>query len=1119
MAGGRMLDERGRRTYYRSIREGVDLGALARELLGQPTGGTATRLHFDCPRHRSQSHHSFHVDLHAGLWHCFGCGVGGDAIQLVEFVRFGAVTAGRHGPMADTHRAARDELAARVGLPPLSKSGLSEVDAAKIESEAAERDAVFAALEDAARWFHAELGKRQDVREWVFKQWGIGEEACRRLTVGFADEGLWGALAARGHAEDVVRSTGLFRLGPHDEPRSAFFDRRVVFPYWVGGRVVYMIGRKTPWTPDKAWEQGKYVKLPVRDDGSHRHISRHVRNDVLWGEDVIGTRPDRVVVTEGITDAIAAQEAGVPTISPATVKFAQDVVGRIGRRLKGRVKEVVLVQDNELSGVGEQGALATARLLEEFGLRTTIATLPLRQQHVDARTRWAELLGPDAAAKVMALPPTRRAAAVSEALKGDPAKVAEADRLEAAAKIDVCEWFKDGGTAEAFAELLAAAREPIEVLIDRVPRFDDPVEAAKACEGILAEVGRMRASARDKYLRRLKDRTGVAKATLKSEASDLGRKAAAAERDERKKKDEAPPAPGSLVELIEEAKRLAADAQDGVDWGAVAAAGYSWFLGSGGRFFKTRAGEPLLFWKDQLYEMRSRDVGPRALWDGLVWRLARLSQQDYAGKKFCSVLSSLAADEGKVVDVWPWIHTDFRRHRIHVHLGGDEHNLAVLSPDGVQVVPNGANEDGVILRGDEKFLPVRYEEGLDGAALDDEVRRLVTSRMACPNEQAAVLVAWASAVFLLEFAGTRPMVRCEGKPSSGKSWAAKLLTTLIYGQQQQKRATIASNWEDASRNPLLALDNVESADADPDMVAFLLTSATGITRERRAPGSGGVVVQRPTCLLLTTGVEPLAGELQEVNSRSLVVEFDEDLQTDGVYEQAALSELQEARGRILSGLLRRSAAVLRMMAGGAHVRAIAALRSAFGPAHDRRRCDEFLALMYLHRVAAAPEEDRESMLTRADPAFVDGVISATAGSRDTARDASPVGLAVEALFGLLEKDSEFRSETQLTYHGGTISDATPQQLFVALSEACKRRGVRWEYRNVVQFGKRLAIAQGTLAEQGFRAVAVVDRRSRRWTISRSPEAAGLLAAAAAPKNGSGGASAHAGGDGLDDIQF
>ena len=111
--------------YYRQVTE-VDIGVVARELLGDRiVRESGHRLHCDCPHHQSQSQKSLNIMTDLQGWYCFGCGVGGDVLQLVEFVRSGTVTRGVSGPMPESHREARDYLAERTGLPPLGRNGAS----------------------------------------------------------------------------------------------------------------------------------------------------------------------------------------------------------------------------------------------------------------------------------------------------------------------------------------------------------------------------------------------------------------------------------------------------------------------------------------------------------------------------------------------------------------------------------------------------------------------------------------------------------------------------------------------------------------------------------------------------------------------------------------------------------------------------------------------------------------------------------------------------------------------------------------------------------------------------------------------------------------------------------
>ena len=88
---------------------------------------------------------------------------------------------------------------------------------------------------------------------------------------------------------------------------------------------MFMIGRQTPWTPDHSWEKAKYKKLAVRSEGNN-HVSQCIQNDHLFNEDILLSRPDRVIITEGITDCISLMEHGFPAISPVTVQI-HDVAG------------------------------------------------------------------------------------------------------------------------------------------------------------------------------------------------------------------------------------------------------------------------------------------------------------------------------------------------------------------------------------------------------------------------------------------------------------------------------------------------------------------------------------------------------------------------------------------------------------------------------------------------------------------------------------------------------------------------------------------------------------------------------------------------------------------------
>jgi DNA primase len=465
--------------YYRQVTD-IDIGEIARELLASRITQESQRTLFcDCPNHQSQSHRSLQVSLEEQCWCCWGCGVGGDVLQFVEFVRHGVVTRGQSGRMPESHRAARDFLAARVGLPPLSKLASPEHAEESYRSSLRVRESLTAAAEA----YHQRLMANAEVFGWFRSKYGIGEETIVRLKIGFADTGepSVARVLMDGPGAFTMRdltATSVFRPTAQDGV-VPFFDGRIVFPYWSRGRVVFMIGRQTPWTPDHEWEKSKYKKLAVRNGRNNEHVAECIRNDVLYNEDVLLTRPERVIITEGVTDCISLMEHGFPVVSPVTVQIREADWERLLPKLAG-VKTVFICQDNEISEAGMQGALKTARTLADHGITTRVAVLPLGEKQRAAREKLAEL----------------------------GAGAAGADELLADAKIDVNEFFAAGNTATDFEAILDTAQTPLELAISRLTAETPDGGLSRSLEPILAEVGQLDPLEQERHFRLIQARCG-----------------------------------------------------------------------------------------------------------------------------------------------------------------------------------------------------------------------------------------------------------------------------------------------------------------------------------------------------------------------------------------------------------------------------------------------------------------------------------------------------------------------------------------------------------------------------------------------------------------------------------
>lgn len=251
--------------YYRKITS-IDIGQIAREVLnGRITQFAEQTLFCDCPNHKRRSRRSLHVMLDLQRWYCSDCATGGDVLQLVEFVHTGCVTRGQSGPMPESHREARDFLAAKAAMPSLSLAGLSPEAVEAIERERGTSLRVFEALTALADHYYGNLLFNMRVLLWLTDTCGIDSKLIERLKVGYAENDQWCDWGGREHPSvldqlcngqnaftyaELLR-TGAFR--PSGRNISPVFNRNIVFPYWSRGHVVYVSGGMTPWTPSTWW--------------------------------------------------------------------------------------------------------------------------------------------------------------------------------------------------------------------------------------------------------------------------------------------------------------------------------------------------------------------------------------------------------------------------------------------------------------------------------------------------------------------------------------------------------------------------------------------------------------------------------------------------------------------------------------------------------------------------------------------------------------------------------------------------------------------------------------------------------------------------------------------------
>jgi len=327
-----------------------------------------------CPFHGEKTP-SFSVRTNPPLYHCFGCGEGGDAvafIQRIESLSFAdAVT----------------RLAERIGYELTAESGGGEVSA---------RNRLVAANEAAAEFFRSHLAaesKDSAFAAQFLHQRGFDTAALEQFELGFAPKGwtnLTEHLRRLGFSESELLSAGLVSQG--NRGLTDRFRGRAVWPIRdVNGQTIGFGARKL-FEDDTG---PKYLNTP--------ETPLYKKNQVLYGlnwarREIVKRR--EIVIVEGYTDVMACHLAGVTNaVATCGTAFGEEHI-RIVNRLfgqEGELQPAKIVFTFDPDSAGEKAAVRIWANQAKFNALTLVASgsdgldpADLRQQRGD--TAIAELV-------------------------------------------------------------------------------------------------------------------------------------------------------------------------------------------------------------------------------------------------------------------------------------------------------------------------------------------------------------------------------------------------------------------------------------------------------------------------------------------------------------------------------------------------------------------------------------------------------------------------------------------------------------------------------------------------------------------------------------------------------
>jgi DNA primase len=309
---------------------------------------SGTRYTGLCPFHDERSP-SFSVDQAEKLYHCFGCGVGGDVIKFVEekeglsFPDAVEALADRYG--IELEREAEDPRAEEIRR---KRARLGEL---------LERTAGFYST------FLNDAPQAKRARDYL-EQRGLGEEALKEFGVGCAP-GTWDTILLRGqqagYSMEELEAAGLVLKSQKGKGYYDRFRSRIIFPIRDARGRMQGFGARAL-LPD---QKPKYVNSPEGELYSKRRTVygiERARAHIVKGE--------TVVVVEGYTDVIACHQAG---IREAVAIMGTAITPEQVKLLSAYAQEAVLALDADRAG---REAMLRAQRVGGARLRLRVARMP-----------------------------------------------------------------------------------------------------------------------------------------------------------------------------------------------------------------------------------------------------------------------------------------------------------------------------------------------------------------------------------------------------------------------------------------------------------------------------------------------------------------------------------------------------------------------------------------------------------------------------------------------------------------------------------------------------------------------------------------------------------------------
>ena len=289
-----------------------------------------------CPFHKEKSP-SFSVSPDKQIFHCFGCGVGGNVFHFVSKIE------------NISFREALETLAEKAGVELPTLESDTENELIQLKSK------VYEINKYAAEFYHENLYKTnaKPAQEYVKKR-KMDNTTLRNFMIGYSNNSyneLYNMLKEKGFTEEEILASSLV----NKTKEGKFIDRfrgRLMFPIQdVRNRVIAFGGRVL----DDS--KPKYINSPeniVYSKGRHLfglNVAKKYENKMR-----------KIIIVEGYMDAISLHQRGIHNVVASLGTAMTDAQGHL---LRNNSEQVVIGYDSD--GAGQAATMRGLEILQNMG--------------------------------------------------------------------------------------------------------------------------------------------------------------------------------------------------------------------------------------------------------------------------------------------------------------------------------------------------------------------------------------------------------------------------------------------------------------------------------------------------------------------------------------------------------------------------------------------------------------------------------------------------------------------------------------------------------------------------------------------------------------------------------